>query len=92
MSELLNLGDTRLAAMDATGIDVQVVSLTMPGCEGCDGETAITMATDANDRLSEAIPRIPIGWLDSLQYLRPFQPRRQKSWNLPWKSSASRAP
>lgn len=58
-SELLNLGDSRLAAMDATGIDVQVVSLTMPGCEGFDGETAISMATDANDRLSEAIRAHP---------------------------------
>jgi predicted TIM-barrel fold metal-dependent hydrolase len=41
--------------MDASGIDVQVVSLTMPGCEGFEGETAIAMATDANDRLAEAI-------------------------------------
>jgi predicted TIM-barrel fold metal-dependent hydrolase len=58
-AELLNLGDTRLAAMDATGIDVQVVSLTMPGCEGFDPETAIAMATDANDRLAEAIRAHP---------------------------------
>lgn len=55
-AELLNLGDTRLAAMDASGIDVQVVSLTMPGCEGFAGETAIAMATDANDRLAEGDP------------------------------------
>jgi uncharacterized protein len=58
-SELLNLGDTRLAAMDATGIDLQVVSLTMPGCEGCDVEAAMAMATDANDRLAEAIKTHP---------------------------------
>jgi predicted TIM-barrel fold metal-dependent hydrolase len=58
-AELLNLGDTRLAAMDATGIDVQVVSLTMPGCEGFDPETAIAMATDANDMLAEAIRAHP---------------------------------
>ena len=58
-AELLNLGDTRLAAMDATGIDLQVVSLTMPGCEGFDPETAIAMATDANDRLAEAIRAHP---------------------------------
>jgi predicted TIM-barrel fold metal-dependent hydrolase len=58
-AELLNLGDTRLAAMDATGIDVQVVSLTMPGCEGFDAETAIAMATDANDRLAAAIQEHP---------------------------------
>jgi len=58
-SELLNLGDTRLAAMDATGIDLQVVSLTMPGCEGCDVETAMAIASDANDRLAEAIKTHP---------------------------------
>jgi predicted TIM-barrel fold metal-dependent hydrolase len=58
-AELLNLGDTRLAAMDATGIDLQVVSLTMPGCEGCDVEAAMAMATDANDRLAEAIKTHP---------------------------------
>jgi hypothetical protein len=32
-AELLNLGDSRLAAMDAAGIDLQVVSLTMPGAK-----------------------------------------------------------
>jgi predicted TIM-barrel fold metal-dependent hydrolase len=58
-SELLNLGDSRLAAMDAAGIDLQVVSLTMPGCEAFDGETAIAMATDANDRLAQAIQAHP---------------------------------
>ena len=54
-ADLLNLGDSRLAAMDAAGIDLQVVSLTMPGCEGFEGEMAIAMATDANDRLAQAI-------------------------------------
>jgi predicted TIM-barrel fold metal-dependent hydrolase len=36
-----------------------VVSLTMPGCEAFDGETAIAMATDANDRLAQAIQAHP---------------------------------
>jgi predicted TIM-barrel fold metal-dependent hydrolase len=58
-AELLNLGDTRVAAMNATGIDMQVMSLTMPGCEGFETETAIAMATDANDRLAEAIHAHP---------------------------------
>jgi predicted TIM-barrel fold metal-dependent hydrolase len=58
-AELMNLGDTRVAAMDATGIDVQVLSLTMPGCEGFETETAIAMATDANDRLADAIRAHP---------------------------------
>ena len=58
-AELLNLGETRLAAMDATGIDLQVVSLTMPGCEGFEAETTIALATDANDRLAEAVKAHP---------------------------------
>ena len=58
-ADLLNLGDSRLAAMDAAGIDLQVVSLTMPGCEGFEGEMAIAMATDANDRLAQAIRAHP---------------------------------
>ena len=43
-AELMNLGDTRVAAMDATGIDVQVLSLTMPACEGFEIEAAVAMA------------------------------------------------
>jgi len=58
-NELLNLGDSRLAAMDESGIDLQVVSLTMPGCEAFDAETAIAMATDANDKLANAVRAHP---------------------------------
>jgi Amidohydrolase len=54
-AELLDLGSSRLAAMDAAGIDLQVVSLTAPGCEALDAETAVPIAKDANDRLSEAV-------------------------------------
>ncbi len=53
-SELLDLGEKRIAAMDAAGIDLQVVSLSMPGAEAFDAETAIAIATDANDRLAAA--------------------------------------
>jgi hypothetical protein len=60
--ELLNLEDSRLAAMDATGIDVQVVSLTMPGREGFDGETAITMAAEPTTSCPRRCRRIRIAW------------------------------
>jgi predicted TIM-barrel fold metal-dependent hydrolase len=58
-AELLDLGSSRLRAMDAAGIDLQVVSLTAPGCEALDAETAVPIAKDANDRLCEAIKAHP---------------------------------
>ncbi|MBV8453508.1 MAG: amidohydrolase family protein [Deltaproteobacteria bacterium] len=45
--------------MDAAGIDLQVVSLTAPGCEALDAETAIPIAKDANDRLCETVKAHP---------------------------------
>ena len=58
-AELRDLGDSRIAAMDAAGIDVQVISFTQPGCQGFGPETAIPLARDANDRMSEAVQSHP---------------------------------
>ncbi len=57
--ELRDLVGSRIAAMDKAGVDLQVVSLTMPGCEAFAPDVAIPMATDANDRLSAAIKAHP---------------------------------
>jgi predicted TIM-barrel fold metal-dependent hydrolase len=59
IAELMNIGDTRIKAMDAAGIDVQVLSLTMPGTQAFDAATAIRIATDCNDRISDAIKAHP---------------------------------
>ena len=56
---LTDLGDLRLAHMDACGIDRQVIALTAPGVQVMDRATAVTMAQLANDQLSEAIRRHP---------------------------------
>jgi predicted TIM-barrel fold metal-dependent hydrolase len=58
-AELLNLSDTRLAAMDAAGIDFQVISLTAPGTQAYDAPTSIAMAKDANDLLHAAVKAHP---------------------------------
>lgn len=58
-AELMDLGRSRLAAMDAAGIDLQVLSLTAPGCEALDSETAVSIARDANDKLFEATKAHP---------------------------------
>lgn len=59
IEKLLDVGDKRIAEMDAAGIDLQVLSLNSPGVEQSEPEEAIACARDANDFLAEAIKRHP---------------------------------
>jgi predicted TIM-barrel fold metal-dependent hydrolase len=56
---LLEIGDRRIADMDAAGIDMQVLSLASPGVEQLDGTGSMTLARAANDHLAEAVRRHP---------------------------------
>jgi predicted TIM-barrel fold metal-dependent hydrolase len=57
--ELCDLGDRRIAAMDAAGIDMQIVSLTAPGVEQLEGADALALVRDTNDFLAAAIKKNP---------------------------------
>jgi len=59
IDRLQNLGAERVADMDASGIDMQVLSLTSPGVQVFDAATANALARDANDELAAAIARHP---------------------------------
>ena len=52
--KLDDLGPLRIADMDASGVDLQILSHTQPGPQVFDAETAVTLARAANDRLDEA--------------------------------------
>jgi uncharacterized protein len=56
---LCDLGDKRIAAMDAAGISMQVLSLTAPGVEVAEPDAAETLAREANDYLADAVRRYP---------------------------------
>jgi len=56
---LCDIGDKRLAAMDAAGIDFQMLSLTSPGTEQLDTDDAIALARDTNDAVAEAVKKHP---------------------------------
>jgi predicted TIM-barrel fold metal-dependent hydrolase len=58
-AQLCDLGEGRIAAMDAAGIDLQVLSLTAPGAQAFPAADAASMARDANDQLAEAVGRHP---------------------------------
>ena len=59
VARLCDLGDRRIAEMDAAGIDVQVLTLVAPGVEPLDAAEAVEMARDMNDILAEAVQRHP---------------------------------
>ncbi len=54
-----DLGVKRIAALDAAGIDVQVLSLNSPGVEQLDAAAAMTLARETNDYFASAVQRYP---------------------------------
>jgi predicted TIM-barrel fold metal-dependent hydrolase len=58
-NELADLGDARLADMDASGITTQVLSVAGPGADLVPGQKGIDLARAYNDVLAEACARHP---------------------------------
>jgi 2,3-dihydroxybenzoate decarboxylase len=59
VERLLDLDARRIADMDATGIDVAILSLTAPGVQVFETEEAKAMVVRANDQLADAVSRHP---------------------------------
>lgn len=59
IDRLQDLGTRRIADMDASGIDMQVLALTGPGVQVFDAPTAVALARSANDELAAAIRANP---------------------------------
>jgi 5-carboxyvanillate decarboxylase len=57
--QLIDVGAGRIALMDATGIDMQILSMTAPGVQVFDPATATRLARESNDVLVEAIKGHP---------------------------------
>src|SRR5271165_2675783 len=57
VADLLDLGDGRVAAMDAAGVTIQALSLTSPGDEQLSVEEAKSVARATNAAIGEAVRR-----------------------------------
>ena len=57
--QLQDIGDKRIAEMDAAGIDMQVLSLNAPGVEQAEPAEQLPVSVEANDVLAEAVKKNP---------------------------------
>ncbi|HTV53015.1 MAG TPA: amidohydrolase family protein [Steroidobacteraceae bacterium] len=72
---LLDIEGKRLREMNEHGVDMHLLSLTAPGVQMFDADTACELATLANDRLAEVIRRHPTRFA-GLASFAPQSPRR----------------
>jgi len=59
LQRIQDLGEQRIADMDCSGVDLQILSLSCPGVQIFDGPTATALARASNDQLAEAIRKYP---------------------------------
>jgi 5-carboxyvanillate decarboxylase len=75
LEDLIDLEGKRLKDMDENGVDVHLLSLTAPGVQMFDADTATDLAALANDRLAEVISRHPTRFA-GLASMAPQSPKR----------------
>lgn len=59
LHRIQQIDETRIADMDASGIDLQLLLLTAPGVQVLDKGTAVSMAKLSNDRVADAVKKFP---------------------------------
>jgi 5-carboxyvanillate decarboxylase len=75
LEALLDLEELRIRDMDDNGVDMHLLSLTAPGVQMFDADTATELAALANDRLADAITRHPTRFA-GLASFAPHSPKR----------------
>jgi len=75
LPDLLDIDSERLRVMDENDVDMQLLSLTAPGVQMFDADTATALASLANDRIAEAVKRHPTRFA-GLATFAPQDPQR----------------
>jgi 5-carboxyvanillate decarboxylase len=75
LTGLVDLEQKRIEVMDQYGVDMHLLSLTAPGVQMFDADTATELAMLANDRLAEVIARHPTRFA-GLASFAPQSPKR----------------
>lgn len=71
--KLVDMGSARIAEMDEAGVDIQVLSLAVPGCEQFEPADGAAMARQTNDELADVIKKYPDRYI-GLAALAPQDP------------------
>ena len=75
LSGLTDVQQMRLAQMDQFGVDMHLLTLTAPGVQMFDADTATDLAALSNDRMAEVIAKFP-GRFAGLGSFAPQSPKR----------------
>jgi predicted TIM-barrel fold metal-dependent hydrolase len=75
LDRLLDVGAGRIAVMDASGVDMHLLSLSSPGVQMFETDRAVALAALANDQMAEAIAKNPARFA-GLAAVAPQDPTR----------------